>query len=437
MTSQTFDEITLLKEEAASTRKVTSVAFGKLLGNYWLLTTALLLLISLLMHQVPLLLISLLLFLTGGVARLWERHCLTRLEYQRHLSSNRAFFGDEVQLEVEVANRKPLPLPWVQIEDSIPSDVTLLKGRTSPSYEPGRQFLSNLLSLGWYHKVKRRYPMRCLHRGCFAFGPTRIRSGDLFGIFNREIKIKREDYLMVYPKIVPLEKLGIPSNQPIGDIRTRRHIFEDPILTLGVRDYHFGDSLKRIHWKTTARLGKLQTKVFEPTTTTDMGIFLDVRTMKPTFWGSVPQLLELGIMAAASISNHALKAGYRVGLYVNQRKRFPDELIRIPPSQHTDQLLHILEALAQIDVSETMTIARLVQNESRNLAWGSTMVVISAMPTDALLSNLIKMKRSGRRVALIAVGGSEPSISKDGLTVYHIREEVAWRELETLSVKGT
>lgn len=407
-----------------------------MLGSYWLFIAALLFIISLILHQVPLLLASLLFFLAGGVARLWKRYCLTRVEYQRRLSANRVFFGEEVQLEIEVANRKPLPLPWIQIEDEMPPEVTLLKGRTSPTLEPTRVLLPNLLSLNWYHKVKRRYPMRCLQRGCFTFGPARIRSGDLFGFFSREMEIQQVDYLMVYPRIVPLEKLGIPSKQPLGDIRTRSHIFQDPVLTSGVRDYHFGDSLKRIHWKTTARLGRLQTKVFEPTTTIDMGIFLDVRTMPQPIWGSVPQLLELAIIAAASISNYAIAAGYRVGLYVNQRKRFPDEPIQIPPSQHKDQLLHILEALAQIDPSETMPIARLVQQEGRNLPWGSTLVVISAMPTDILFSTLVKMKRAGRRVALVLVGGSEPSISKDDLTVYHIRDDVIWRDLETLRIEG-
>jgi len=407
-----------------------------MLGSYWLFIAALLFIISLILHQVPLLLVSLLFFLTGGVARLWKRYCLTRVEYQRRLSANRVFFGEEVQLEIEVANRKPLPLPWIQIDDEIPAEVTLLKGRTSPTLETTRVLLPNLLSLNWYHKVKRRYPMRCLQRGYFTFGPASIRSGDLFGFFSQEMELKQIDYLMVYPRIVPLEKLGIPSKQPLGDIRTRSHIFQDPVLTSGVRDYHFGDSLKRIHWKTTARLGKLQTKVFEPTTTIDMGIFLDVRTMPPPIWGSVPRLLELAIIAAASIANHAIAAGYRVGLYANQRKRFPDEPIQIPPSQHTDQLLRILEALAQLDPSETMPIARLVQQEGRNLPWGSTLVVISAMPTDTLFSTLVKMKRAGRRVALILVGGSEPPISKDGLTVYHIRDDVIWRDLETLRMEG-
>jgi len=407
-----------------------------MVGSYWLLIAALLFIISLILHQMPLLLVSLLFFLAGGVARLWKRYCLTRVEYQRRLSSNRVFFGEEVQLEVEVANRKPLPLPWIQIDDEMPAEVTFLKGRTFASLEATRVLLPNLLSLNWYHKVKRRYPMRCLQRGYFTFGPARIRSGDLFGFFSQEMEIQQLDYLMVYPKIVPLEKLGIPSNQPVGDIRSRRHIFQDPILTSGVRDYHFGDSLKRIHWKTTARLGRLQTKVFEPTTTIDMGIFLDVRTMPAPIWGSVPQLLELGIIAAASISNHAIAAGYRVGLYVNQRKRFPDEPIQIPPSQHTDQLLHILEALAQIHPSETMPIASLLQQEGRSLPWGSTLVVITAVPTDILFSTLVKMKGAGRRVALILVGGPEPSISKDRLTVYHIRDDVIWRDLETLRMEG-
>ena len=220
-----------------------------MLGNYWLLIAALLFIVSLITHQVPLLLISLLFILARGVARLWERYCLVRIDYHRRLSAHRAFFGDEVQLEVEVANRKPLPLSWIQIDDEVPSDVTFQKVRTTPSHKANRSLLTNLLSLSWYHKVTRRYHMRCLQRGFFAFGPTRIRSGDLFGFFSRGMEVQQVDYLMVYPRILPLEKLGIISNQPVGDIRTKRHIFQDPILTLGVRDYYFGDSLKKIHWK--------------------------------------------------------------------------------------------------------------------------------------------------------------------------------------------
>jgi uncharacterized protein (DUF58 family) len=295
------------------------------------------------------------------------------------------------------------------------------------------QLLSNLFSISWYHKVKRHYSLLCPHRGYFTFGPAKISSGDVFGFFKRYQEIDSLDHLMVYPKIVPLEKLGIPSRQPLGEIRTRNHIFQDPILMLGIREYYSGDSLKSIEWKSTARTGRLQTKIFEPTTTIDMGIFLDVRTVKLPFWGVVSEKLELAIVTAASMANEALSEGYRVGLYVNQNSPDSAELIRIPPSRHPEQLKHILEALAPIQSVDTMPIANLVVSESRNLPWGSTLVVITAIPTESLLSVLFQMKRVGRKVVLITVGGKEP-ISSNGIITYHVSDDIGWEKMETLSL---
>jgi uncharacterized protein (DUF58 family) len=405
-----------------------------MLGGYWLFIPALLFIVSLILNQVPLLLVSLLFFLAGGISKLWGRYCLSRVEYKRHLSANCVFFGEDVQLDIEVSNRKMLPLPWIQIDDELPEELELAKGKTSPSHKPGRVILTNLLTMNWYHKVKRRYHIHCLKRGYFEFGPARLYSGDLFGFFRQESNDPALDYLMVYPRILPLEKLGISSTQPIGNIRTKNHLFHDPILTMGVRDYHAGDSLKHIHWKSTARLGQLQTKVFEPTTTVDMGIFLDVRTTKRPLWGSIPQLFELAVITAASIANYATANGYCVGLYSNRNLWLSPGLIRIPPSQHPDQMRYILEALAQVQPTEVIPIAQLVVDEGRNMSWGSSLVVISAMPTDELMATLFNMKRVGRKVALVKVGDAGPPINTDGLAVYYVREDIAWRELESVYI---
>src|SRR3972149_11304319 len=104
-------------------------------GDYWLLTAVLILIISLALHQVVLALVSLLFLLTGGVSRLWNRYCLSRVEYRRRLSQSQAFFGDEIVFEIEITNRKPLPLPWLQIEDELPEKVTLLKGKAAGPHE--------------------------------------------------------------------------------------------------------------------------------------------------------------------------------------------------------------------------------------------------------------------------------------------------------------
>jgi uncharacterized protein (DUF58 family) len=403
-------------------------------GDYWLLIAVLILIVSLAMQQVQLALVCVLFLLTGSIARLWNRFCLNRIEYRRSLSRNRVFFGEEIVYEVEITNRKPLPLPWLQIEDELPERVTLLKGKATPTTED-RVILSNMFPVNMYHRVKRRFPMQCNQRGTFIFGPSSIRSGDLFGFFRRERRIETLDYLFVYPRLVPLEKLGIPSRQFFGDIRLKRHLFQDPVLTAGVRDYVPGDSLKRIHWKSTARLGRLQTRIYEPTTTIDLSLFLDVRTLKAPLWGSNFQLQELGIITAASIAQCALEAGFRVGLYVNQITRFSQGTARVPHSQHPDQMLRILEVLAQLHQIENTPIASFIRQEAANLPWGSTLVVISAQPTDELLGALLYLKRAGRSVALIKVGGTAPETGAGALTVYHVTDKVAWEVVQEIGLK--
>lgn len=205
---------------------------------------------------------------------------------------------------------------------------------------------------------------------------------------------------------------------------------------MGIRDYAFGDSLKRVHWRATARRRKLQTKVFDLTTTTDIALFLDSRTTQPSVFGIVPEILELAIVTAASIANYTITAGYRTGLYVNQLKQFPDEPMRIPPGQHTDQMMHILDALAQMTAFENVPITRLIQKESRNLAWGSTILVVTPVPTDDLISTLYSMKRAGRKVVLITIGGKTPPIAQGNLSVFHVSDETSWHDLESIPLRG-
>ena len=402
-------------------------------GEYWLFFAVIIVIVGLALQQMTLFLIALLFVLAGGASRLWNRFCLHRIEFRRNLSSNRVFFGEEVVYEIEVANRKLLPLPWLQIEDELPEQLTLLKGKTAASHE-GRVILNNMFPINWYHRIKRRYPMRCLQRGTFVFGPARISSGDLFGLFRREKRYDKPDYLMVFPRLVSLDKLGIPSRQLFGDIRLKSHLFQDPVLTAGVRDYHYGDSMKRIHWKSSARLRRLQTKIYEPTTTVDISIFLDVRTVRAPHWGSIPQLLELGIITAAAISRHALDEGYRVGLYVNQLTLFSKGTVRVPHSQHADQLLHILEALSQLHQVESLPISRFIRQEAGNLPWGSTLLAVSAQPSDDLMATLLDLKRVGRSTALIKIGGKPPEITGDNLPVYHVPDEMPWEVIEKIDI---
>jgi uncharacterized protein (DUF58 family) len=405
-----------------------------LLGSAWLFLTLLLLAVAVIFKQPSLLVVAIVLFLASGLARLWARYGLEKLEYKRTLSSKRVFFGESITLEFSLINRKLLPLPWLHIEEEIPEEVTFLKGKTFSSFKPTRAVLSSFLSIGWYHRLTRRYPIQCLKRGIFFFGPTTIESGDPFGFFRKTLNLELEDQLLVYPRVVALEELGIPSRHPFGDLRIKRHLFEDPVQVMTTREYVPGDPLKHIHWKSSARLQRLQTRLFEHTTTIDLALFLDTRTTADTYYWSMlnPDFLETMVLATAAIAAHAIKNDYQVGLYTNEYYWYSDRPMRLPPSNHPDQLRQILEALAQIRGIPYTPIERRLNLEARNLAWESTMVVVTTILSADLGATLRQFQKVGRRVALVLVGSQAMEVKLDGITTYHVSEEAYRNKVNSL-----
>jgi len=374
--------------------------------------------------------IACILLLVAGVSYVWQRYCLTNLSYHRSIGQQRAFFGEDVPLTVEIVNAKPLPLAWVEVEDTIPGGrLTLEPAHVSPSHIPGRRLLSMLLSVRWYERVRRHYTINCAARGVHIFGPATLRTGDVFGLNTQELNLTDENYLLVYPKVVSLERLGLPASSPFGDLPVRRQwLFEDPMRTVGVREYRPGDNPRRLHWKATARAPgqSLQVKVLEPTTSHRLQILLNVNTSDENWsWqGYDPQALEAAITTAASVANWATDHGFLVGLSANAKLFHSSAAVRIAPSRDPHQLMHIFEALALLVPMGSMPIESLVELESHDLAYGSTVVVVSSVSGEALIYQLQQLKRAGHTpVLLLITADEEPVAPLNGLPAYAIRIE--------------
>lgn len=357
------------------------------------------------------------------LARLWDRYCLVRVEYERVFSEERAFRGEMVDLTVRVANRKIMPLLWLETSDVVPLGLPIdgVELETSPIVKTG--ILKHILSLRWYERVSWRYRLRCAERGLYRFGPVILRSGDIFGLRTRERRIEEQQSLVVYPQVVPIANLGIPAHYPFGEGKARHSIFEDPSRTVGVRDYRPEDGLRRVHWPATARRQDLQVRVYEPTTAPRLLVFLDIRTMPHSWMGQDPHKLEQVISLAASIASDAVEQRFAVGLYANGVYPDADQAVRIPPGRDPAQLAAILEALAKISPITTSSLADLLRAETSNLPWGTSLVLIAALTSDDLQGAVLRLKDAGHRLVLITLDDKAPDQMVPGVPIYRVREE--------------
>jgi uncharacterized protein (DUF58 family) len=249
----------------------------------------------------------------------------------------------------------------------------------------------------------------------------------VFGLATQELDFPKEDYLLVYPKVVSLERLGLPASNPFGDVALQRQwLFEDPMRTVGVREYRAGDSPRRLHWKATARAPdqQLQVKLLEPTTSHRLHVLLNVTTSDHNWsWqGYDPEALEAAITTAASIANWATEKGLLVGLAANAKLFHSSAPVRIPPSRDPRQLMHIFDALARLVPMGSMSVDSLVELEGHDLTYGTTVVMVTAVASDPLLHQLRQLKRRGHRPVLLLITSEEqPLAALDGMPAFAIR----------------
>ena len=352
----------------------------------------------------------------AGLSKLWSRYSLKGVHCEHLLSEKRAFPGEYLELKLQLVNRKILPLPWIQVDDEMPA--RFIQGVSlPPGNRPGYGLFSKATALLWYTRVSWQQRLYCDKRGYYTLGPITLTSGDIFGFYPRSVTEPQPEHVIVYPKIYPIAQLGIPSLYPLGDTTAERRIFEDPTRVIGVRDYSPHDSLRHIHWKATARHQNLEVKVFEPTTTLKLALFMAIDSFKSDSMYHEDEL-ELAISTAASVANYAIEQGSLVGLFVNTCLADSRESARIAPGSGVNQLVCILEALAKVTVLHSRPFEEFLQGETSNLPWGTTLVFLFSRPSEHLVGLLTDLRDKGHRILALQIG-HQPKVDIASAIIWH------------------
>lgn len=357
------------------------------------------------------------------VSVLWGRRVGASLEVARHMNP-RAYLNDRIDVRLQVRNRSRLPAPWLRVRDSVPVEV-------------GPDSINRAISLKGKEMREFHYTMLANRRGLYRIGPVSLYAGDVLGLDDVLLRQAVVQTLTVYPKIAPLSELGLPSRSPLGSLRETQPIFEDPSRVRGKRDYTAGDSMRRVDWKTSASIGRLQVKQFEPSRSLEAMVLLDLNRANydRLTWADDT---ELAIVAAASICNWVVSRKEAVGLATNAldpgimgeasavAKLAPFQAIA--PAKGRGHFMTALDVLARARAADPPDdFISLVQRERVKLAWGATLVFVTGTMTDALFEEIFKAQRSGLNASIVLCGRTVDGLKQwrqraayFGVPLYHI-----------------
>src|SRR5579859_3258490 len=392
-----------------------------LFDHRWVWMSTLLFIVGGLIRNSALVTLAAFMFVTIGVSLLWDRFALRSFRYWRRFPYRRAFPGERIEVQIIAENAKWLPLFWLQTEDEWPvgfgpEEDSVLAPSTSGS---AVGYLVNAYALRWNERVRRRFTLLARSRGLYPVGPAHAVGGDPFGLFENDITFANKQLLVVYPQIKPLDEFGLEAQDPFGDVRVRQRLFEDPLRIMGIRDYRPDDSFRHIHWPASARTGDLQVRQFEPTRNQSLTLAINMVTFADYRHGVWAEMVEYMISLAASLASWAVGAEYSVGMVANAAFSQTDRPLRTQPGRSRDQLAILLEAMAGITSFITADFAPFLLDESARMAWGTTIVALTAYVDDSIALALTRLRQHGRRVVLFVLD-KEPPPDLGDILIYHL-----------------
>lgn len=352
------------------------------------------------------------------VLRVWSDQIIKKLIIERDFFS-RAFAGDEISVSLTIRNRSRLPIPWLTVQEAIHWSLA-----TTSS-------LRQVISMKGKETCRFAYKLKANQRGYYKVGPASVHTGDLLGLRPHAIE-RQTDFLVVYPKIIPLFELGLPTHSPQTVLPAAWPVFEDHACITGIRGYHWGDNPRHIHWPATAGTGQVMIKQFRPAIARESAIFLNL-TRSDYIGRYRESTIELAITTAASLAYHILvKEKLPAGFCTTAMDPFNQETecFYLPPMKEQSQLSQILEILARIQPVDSGEFIDSLRQRGIHLSWGATVIVISGKKSDALLENLMWLRHKGLNPVLVVVEKyPDPGWSMGfGVPTFEIQRE---KDLET------
>ncbi len=315
-----------------------------------------------------------------GLSYFWTTRNIRNLSVERHLLSKWATLGDEVIETFRVANAGALPVLWVEVNDH--SDV--------PGYEAGM-----VTGLGPREHREWKTRAMCTRRGLYRLGPLRVYTGDPFGIFRATKVLPDQATFLVYPPITEVPGLALPTGRQTGESRSLRRALHLTTDAASVREFVPGDALHIIHWPTTARRGRLQSKEFDPEPGGSTWIVLDLDGAVQAGEGD-ESTEEYGVKLAAALVYRLIREQKSIGLIT-----YGAEQRALRANKGSQHMWRIMEILAVVRAQGTEDLGQVLGEVTPQIRGSMSLIVITPSTDPDLAPVLVNVSRRGIRPTVL------------------------------------
>lgn len=329
---------------------------------------------------------------------IYLKYGMTKIEYKCSFSTDEAYEGDEIEFIEEISNAKLLPVCWLKSE--LTSSKWLDMAELESVVTGNTRFISSIFMLRSYHKICRRWKVKCLKRGVFSIEKTTLVASDLFGTETLSMPVKLDAFVRVLPVPLPADSFTDDRNSFLnGDVFVKRQLVSDPFFYNGIHEYFPGDSMKKICWKATAAADELMVYTNDYTAEKSAAVILNCQSMENEFGNPHDEAaLEICIKIAASILNEFSEKGVPFGLLSNGR--ITDEPEPVISEIRTNQLIEDLRVLAELRFDACVSFGEFLNTFCLNLMQTDIYIV-----TPYIDDNTIAFAEAKACTVIVTTGG--------------------------------
>ncbi len=242
--------------------------------------------------------------------QIWDRGLSVELAFGQHAVSE----GQEATLKATLTNAKLLPLPVLVLRYKMNRGLRM--GENANATVTDMLNVVEYFSILGNESVVREQKVEAARRGCYHIDILNITMPQLISGRESFLVLPQDTELVVYPKLLETPEMWGVCEKIIGDIISRRRLFEDVFSFRGIRDYTQTDPLSTVNWKATARTGNIMVNLRDYTFGQEVRILLNLEEPKYRYGEDV---LENAIRIAATVACRCISDRIPVSLISNGR----------------------------------------------------------------------------------------------------------------------